>query len=88
MRLGGAAGQDVDLRPGDVAVLPAGTGHRRIDASAGFRVVGAYPEGQHVFETRRPDRDAPTPPEAVGAVPRPTADPVRGRGGPLLALWP
>ena len=87
LRLGGAAGQDVTVRAGDVVVLPAGTGHRRLDASADVRVVGTYPEGQHAFETRRPDRDAPTPPEAVRAVPRPGADPVRGRGGPLLALW-
>ena len=87
LRLGGAAGRDVAVRAGDLVVLPAGTGHRRLDASADFRVVGAYPEGQHAFETRRPDRDAPTPPGVVGVVPRPAADPARGRGGPLLSLW-
>ena len=87
LRLGGAAGRDVDVRAGDVAVLPAETGHQRLRASADFQVVGAYPEGQHAFETRRPDRDGPIPPGVVGAVARPEWNPVRGRGGPLTSLW-
>ncbi|MDT0631997.1 cupin domain-containing protein [Rubrivirga sp. S365] len=85
LRLGGAAGQDVTVEAGDVVVLPVGTVHQRLDASADFRVVGAYPEGQHAFTTRRPDHDGPAPPGV--AVPRPAADPVRGRGGPLTTLW-
>ncbi|CAN5183047.1 hypothetical protein BH23VER1_BH23VER1_11580 [soil metagenome] len=33
IRLGGARGIDATLAPGDVAVLPAGTGHENLGAS-------------------------------------------------------
>ena len=89
IRFGGDAGEEVRVEAGDVAVLPAGTGHQRIAASADFRVVGAYPEGQEHFETRRPDGELEAATrEAVALVARPTSDPLYGAGGPLLDLWP
>lgn len=89
LRLGGDAGEEVRVEAGDVAVLPAGTGHQRIGASPDFRVVGAYPEGQHDFVTRRPDDgDPPAEREAMAEVARPTSDPLYGPDGPLLDLWP
>lgn len=89
VRFGGSAGREVRVEAGDVAVLPAGTGHQRIDAEPDFQVVGAYPEGQEDFQTRRPDDGRPPAERAAMAdVPRPTADPVHGVGGPLFDLWP
>ena len=83
--LGGENGRELTIRAGDVAVLPAGTGHCKLEASQDFLVVGAYPTGQHWDICRK----APTPEEQVRMknVPFPPSDPVHGKGGALTRHW-
>ena len=87
VQLGGAAGRVFEVVAGDVVVLPAGTGHQRLDASADLLVIGAYPRNG-CFDQKRPGeigREAAR--RAVAAVPLPGMDPVAGADGPLMRLW-
>jgi len=87
VQFGGDAGSTLTVKGGDVVVLPAGTGHRRLSASVDLLVVGAYPSAS-AFDQRQPGeidhRDAVA---RVARVPTPTEDPVYGSDGPLTQLW-
>jgi uncharacterized protein YjlB len=85
--LGGPGGKDFEIGPGDVLVLPAGTGHRNQGSSADLLVIGAYPNGMP-WDIRRGDPAEHD--EAVAnirTVPLPDADPVGGQDGALTELW-
>lgn len=87
VQFGGDDGVVLTARPGDILVLPAGTGHRRLSSRGTVGIVGAYPQGQ------RPDMCTPQPEAlqrnaaAAASVPLPSADPVFGAHGPLFEHW-
>ncbi|PDT77696.1 hypothetical protein [Bradyrhizobium sp. C9] len=87
VQFGGERGRALEITAGDVAILPAGTGHQCLSASGDFSVVGAYPPGPPM------DLQRPTPENHVRAlktiplVAIPVTDPVMGKNGPLVRLW-
>ena len=83
---GGPKGETVELTVGDMAVLPAGTGHRCLSANQDFEVIGAYPEGQEDWDLKRGTPDK-TDLQRIAELPCPKTDPVYGTEGPLLKLW-
>jgi len=88
VRLGGEHGRVFDLKAGDIAVLPAGTGHQRLAASDDFLVVGAYPP-EGTYDLCRDDNPAERD-KALASIPRvplPRSDPVLGASGGLVELW-
>ena len=87
VRFGGETGETIDIGPGDVVILPAGTGHQGLFASPGLSVIGAYPPNG-VFNLCRASKAARVKAlQDIPNVPRPEVDPVFGAKGPLLALW-
>lgn len=77
--LGGEAGQTLTVKAGDVLVLPAGTGHRCVEHSSDFLVVGAYPQGQENYAIQRPDSRLHSQALArIAEVAMPEHDPVTG----------
>jgi uncharacterized protein YjlB len=87
VRFGGDQGREFDIAAGDVAILPAGTGHQCISSSPDFCVVGAYPPGP-AMDLVRPSKEAHA--KALKTIPQvkvPKTDPVRGADGPLVRLW-
>ncbi len=87
VQFGGAKGRSLTLLVGDVVVLPAGTGHRRIRASRDLLVVGAYPPGGRYDEPRPDEVDPAEARASIAKVPSPRQDPVYGGEGRLPALW-
>jgi uncharacterized protein YjlB len=85
--LGGEGGLEVEVSAGDVLVLPAGTGHRRIRDSWDFWVVGAYPRGQENFDEYTDRAMCTNCGFRLRAVSLPKRDPLFGAKGPLVTLW-
>jgi uncharacterized protein YjlB len=87
VQFGGTRGRKIALKPGDVVVLPAGSGHQCQSASADFLVVGAYPPTGTYDICRAAPAAHERALKTVTRVPPPRRDPVYGKAGPLLRLW-
>ncbi len=84
---GGENGDSVEVEKGDVVVIPAGVGHKKEQSSAGFKVVGAYPNGMsHDLKTGKAE-ERPEVIENIQNVPLPSTDPLQGQSGHLVVLW-
>ncbi|HUC12734.1 MAG TPA: cupin domain-containing protein [Stellaceae bacterium] len=87
VRLGGERGEVVELRAGDVVVIPAGVAHKGEAASPDLLIVGAYPGGLGP-DMRVPGKgDRERVLANIMAVPLPLSDPVGGGSGPLPERW-
>jgi len=87
VRFGGEAGEVLELAPGDVAVLPAGTGHQCLWATPDLCVIGAYPKRGSYDLCRGSKAEHAKALKTIPEVPLPDSDPVHGKAGPLTTLW-
>ena len=87
LQFGGEKGRKFVVKPGDVVVIPAGVGHKRIERSLDFSVIGAYPGGRNWDLLRGLPGERPRADRNIAAVPLPDNDPIAGPGGPLTQIW-
>jgi len=87
VRFGGDKGQEIEVAAGDVAILPAGTGHQRLKQSDDLVVIGAYPPAGTYNLCRGSKAEHARALATIPNVPRPATDPVFGADGPLISLW-
>src|SRR5436190_1229176 len=87
VRFGGDRGREIEISAGDVAILPAGTGHQSLSASRDFCVIGAYPPGAKMHVTLPTSENHRKALETIPKVKLPQSDPVMGANVPLVRLW-
>ena len=83
----GRGGRLVELRAGDVVVVPAGLAHKNDRQSRDFATVGAYPRGTSYDMNYGKPGERPGADRNIERVPLPTIDPVEGARGSLPNLW-
>lgn len=84
--IGGENGRTVTVHKGDVLLLPAGYGHKRLAMSEDFRIVGAYPT-EDAVETATSYDDLAAVNRTINRVKLPASDPVTGSNGPMFKEW-
>lgn len=87
LKLGGEKGEVVRVTAGDIVVIPAGVGHKCLEHSKQFTVVGAYPDGLSPDLMRGEDGERPAADSNIANVPLPSSDPFSGKEGSMLSLW-
>jgi uncharacterized protein YjlB len=87
VRFGGEKGEQIEIAPGDVVILPAGTGHQCLTHTRELVVIGAYPPSGTYNLCRATKAEHAKALASIRKVPLPATDPAFGPKGPLVALW-
>jgi uncharacterized protein YjlB len=87
LHMGGENGEKIRVQAGDILVIPAGTGHKKLESSSDFAVVGAYPNGSDYDILRGAPTDRPKADQQIAKVPMPEFDPLLGKNAGLLKIW-
>jgi len=87
LHLGGEKGKQVRVQAGDILVIPAGVGHKKLEDSADFGVVGAYPDGRTYDVLRGESGERPRADQNIAALPLPATDPLTGNQGGVQQHW-
>jgi len=85
--LGGEGGIIAEVTVGDVTIIPAGVGHKRLSASADFLMAGGYPPGQSGNIVRPGELDDTRIAAEIGAVALPKTDPITGQADGIVEIW-
>ncbi|MEL4014696.1 cupin [Dryocola clanedunensis] len=87
IQFGGESGPIVDISRGDAVLIPAGVGHKQIEASEDFMCVGAYPEGCSPDKYLDQQEVPAEVRDHLAKVAMPACDPVTGKKGGIQEFW-
>jgi uncharacterized protein YjlB len=86
LHLGGEHGRKVNVAAGDIIVIPAGVGHKNLEAFD-LGVVGAYPDGRSWDVNRGLPGERPQTDKNIAALPLPKYDPLLGKESGVPKIW-
>jgi len=86
LHLGGEQGQKVEVRAGDILIIPAGVGHKNLN-SDGLGIVGAYPDGREWDVNKGLPGERPQTDRNIAALPVPGTDPLWGKEKGVTKIW-
>ncbi len=87
LHLGGENGEKLRVEVGDIIVIPAGVGHKNIESSKDFAIVGAYPNGMEYDLMKGKANERATADENISKVPFPDQDPLLEKNNGLMKIW-
>lgn len=87
LHMGGEKGEKMKVYAGDIIVIPAGVGHKCLEHTDDFTVVGAYPNGLSPDLMKGNAGERPAADENIARVQLPVTDPVSGKKSGILSLW-
>ena len=88
LKIGGdRLGEVIRVRRGSALIIPAGVGHKRLDSSKDFLVLGFYPDGQDWDLCWGWERERGAAFRNLKNVGLPLTDPIYGREGLLMFEW-
>ncbi|WP_200837033.1 hypothetical protein [Dyadobacter sp. 3J3] len=85
--LGGEKGQKLKVSAGDIIVIPAGVGHKNLESSTDFKVIGAYPNGMNYDILRGKPEERKQAEINISKVLFPDNDPFLGTSKGLREIW-
>ncbi len=84
---GGEGGAEIAMGPGDMVIIPAGVGHKRLSGGSDFQVVGAYPPGQNGAITKAGGMAVAEAVRRIAGLPLPERDPATGETPGAISAW-
>ncbi|WP_050022358.1 MULTISPECIES: cupin domain-containing protein [Chryseobacterium] len=87
LQMGGEKGEKIQVKAGDILIIPAGVGHKCITHSDDFTVLGAYPSGLSPDLMKGEKSERPAADQRIAKVKLPSADPLTGKNSGLIKIW-